>query len=71
MKQSGHLDENTALSFELLQELLAEKFSIIDFKQALNDVKVFIKDQRQLDVWSADFFKSITKDKLKSVDSEK
>ena len=71
MKQSVHLEESTALSFELLQELLAEKFSIIDFKQAVNDVKVFIKDQRQLDVWSADFFKTITKDKLKSVDSEK
>jgi predicted nucleotidyltransferase component of viral defense system len=71
MKQSGHLDESTVLSFEMLQELLTEKFSVIDFKQAVNDVKIFIKDQRQLEVWSADFFKSITKDKLKSVDMEK
>jgi predicted nucleotidyltransferase component of viral defense system len=70
MKQSGHLDESTTLNFELLQELLLNKFSIIDFRQAVNDVKIFIKDQRQLDVWSADFFKTITKDKLKFVNKE-
>jgi predicted nucleotidyltransferase component of viral defense system len=71
MKQSGHLEKGTVLSYQLLQELLVDKFSIIDYKQGVNDVKIFIKDQRQLDVWSADFFKTITKDRLKSVDSEK
>jgi hypothetical protein len=70
MKQSGHLEGVRDLNFELLQELLTNKFSIIDYKQAVNDVKIFIKDQRQLNLWSADFFKTITKDRLKSIETE-
>ena len=65
MKQSGHLETNIDLTPELLLELLINKFNSIDYKQAVNDVKVFIKDQSQLEVWSKDFFTSITKDKLK------
>lgn len=70
MKQSGHLETNIDLTPELLLELLVNKFNSIDFKQAVNDVKVFIKDQSQLEVWSKDFFTSITKDRLKLIEKE-
>lgn len=65
MKQSGHLESKKDLNIKLLNKLLVNRFSEIDYKQAVNDVKVFIKDQKQLEVWSADFFRTITKEKLK------
>ncbi len=36
------------------------KFDTIDYEKAKAFVKPFIKDQCSLDLWSSDFFKSIT-----------
>ncbi|RJR17012.1 MAG: nucleotidyl transferase AbiEii/AbiGii toxin family protein [Nitrospiraceae bacterium] len=64
MKQTGHLKEDERLTSAGLKEMLAEKFSSIDYAQAKQDVMPFIKDPRTLELWSDDFFRSITRDKL-------
>ena len=40
--------------------MLNNKFESIDYDQAKKDVARFIKDERVLDVWGAEFFKQIT-----------
>ncbi len=65
MKQSGHLKENETLTPKYLAKLLNKKFEIINYKQAVNDVKRFVKNTEQLNLWSKDFFQKITKEKLK------
>ena len=42
------------------RKLLCARFEEIDFAQAKEDVRPFIKDTASLDLWSADFFKQIT-----------
>ncbi len=64
MKQTGHLKMEVTLTSEDLKEMLTQKFSSIDYAQAKQDIIPFIKDPRILDLWSAEFFISITKDKL-------
>ena len=59
MKQTGHLDDVGALSMEKLTEMMKEKFSRIDYKQAKNDVAPFIRDPHSIDLWSAAFFNGI------------
>jgi len=44
-----------------VKKMLCERFDWVDFEKAKDDVKDFIKDKTVLDVWSADFFKAITK----------
>lgn len=42
------------------KKLLSARFDEIDYAQAKEDVKPFIKDATALNLWSADFFKQIT-----------
>ena len=44
----------------LFEENLIEKFKIIDYKDAKNDVLPFIKNINSLEIWSSDFFIDIT-----------
>lgn len=71
MKQTGDLKMENKLTPAGLKEMLGEKFSSIDYVQAKQDVMPFIKDPRRLDLWSADFFISITGDKLVSFENER
>ncbi len=64
MNQTGHLKSGTKLTPGVLKALLTEKFTGIDFKAAKKDVEPFIKDTRELDLWSKEFFISIVNDKL-------
>ena len=64
MKQTGNLKTEDKLTSAVLKKMLNEKFSSIDYAQAKEDILPFIKDPRVLDLWSADFFMSITGDKL-------
>ena len=66
LKQSGHKNNVETLTHKDLLELLIDKFENIDYKQATDDIKRFIKDSHQLELWSKEFFQSITKDKLKT-----
>ena len=59
LHQTGHLQSST-LDMEGLKEMLRNKFSIIDYAKAVDDVRPFIKDTKSLEIWSVDFFKSIT-----------
>lgn len=43
--------------------MLVDKFDEIDFDEAKEDVKPFIQNVNQLDIWSKEFFINIT-DKL-------
>lgn len=65
MKHSGHLKEDANLSKPILLDMLKEKFSNINYEQAKQDVLPFIKDSEKLDLWSEEFFVSITKAYLK------
>ena len=58
--QSGAWDPEKALSIEDTRDLLFSRFDSIDFENAKNDVRPFIRDTDSLNIWSADFFKQIT-----------
>lgn len=45
-----------------VKKILAERFDTIDYEQAKDDVRPFIKDTASLELWSADFFKQITEE---------
>ncbi len=61
LKQIKTIKCNFDLTLDTLKEMLYQRFDCIDFQAAKNDVLPFIKDESELDLWSSDFFKSITK----------
>ncbi len=65
MRQSGHLARGETLTEETLKSRLKARFESVDYPQAKKDVAPFIKNRAALDLWSADFFTSITLDKLR------
>jgi predicted nucleotidyltransferase component of viral defense system len=65
MRQSGHWDRPDPLDGPKILQLLDERFAQVDFAQAAEDVRPFIRDPRSLDLWSREFFVAVTKDKLK------
>ncbi len=64
MRQTGHFSAEKKLTADELRSMLVEKFSGMDFKAAKKDVEPFIRDARELDLWSKEFFISIIQDKL-------
>lgn len=64
MKQTGHLDTDQKITKAGLKDLLLKKFKEMDFKALKNDVEPFIKDRRSLDLWSQEFFISVTRENL-------
>ncbi|AEJ20778.1 nucleotidyl transferase AbiEii/AbiGii toxin family protein [Gracilinema caldarium] len=64
MEQTGHWKSDDILTLEKLKQLLSERFTTIDFKQAREDVLPFVKDSRTLDLWSYEFFNTVTQDHL-------
>jgi hypothetical protein len=65
MRQSGHWQSTNQINGKDLTRLLIERFETVDFGQVVADVRPFASDPRSLDIWSADFFIGITKDKLR------
>ena len=61
--ESKYIKESDSFNIDILRELLKEKFKEINYDNAKEDVKPFIKNQSSLDLWSSNFFISIT-DKL-------
>jgi len=55
MRQSGHWD-GEPISCGILEQLLRERFAGIDFRQAADEVRVFLPDPRELELWSQGFF---------------
>ena len=60
--QSDAWKAKDAFSLEDAKRLLCARFETIDYSQAKEDVRPFIKDTVSLELWSADFFKQITED---------
>lgn len=60
MRQSGHWTVDPQLDNGTLGEFLHQAIERLNVDQARNDVKPFVKNQEVLEVWSKDFFKSIT-----------
>lgn len=58
--QSGKWESEKELTLDELKSLLRDRFDVIDYENAKEDVKDFIRDKRSLDIWNADFFKAIT-----------
>lgn len=58
--QSKFIEEDFILTIDSLKELLKERFCNIDFDQAKEDVLPFVKDKSKLDLWSSEFFISVT-----------
>ena len=56
LKQSGHISKNDKLTLPELRDLLHKRIKKVDFSKAKEDVIPFIKDYRQLENWSEDFF---------------
>lgn len=60
LKQTKSIESDTILTKEKLIELLEKRFDQMDYEIAKSDVRPFIKDQNNLDLWNSHFFKSIT-----------
>ncbi|OHE18289.1 MAG: hypothetical protein A2X96_12575 [Syntrophobacterales bacterium GWC2_56_13] len=65
MKQTGHLPTDAVLTEKDLKSRLSKRFTSVDFDQAKKDVLPFIKNPEAVHLWSAEFFSTITDDKLK------
>lgn len=61
---SNYIIENEEFSIETIKKLLINKFKEIDYTDAKEDVKPFIKDVESLNIWNKEFFITIT-DNLK------
>ncbi|MGM9569168.1 MAG: nucleotidyl transferase AbiEii/AbiGii toxin family protein [Phascolarctobacterium sp.] len=59
LAESGVIAPYTDLPTAKILELLNDRFAMIDYQQAKEDVLPFIKDTSQLELWSADFFQQI------------
>jgi len=67
MKQSGHLNAGLELDRSAAMDLLVSKFKVIDYSKAKSDIFPFIKDPGRVEIWSEDFFTSITREQLLTI----
>ena len=58
--QSGAWKQEDKFTVDDAKMLLCSRFDKMDFEQAKEDVRPFIKDTGSLNLWSADFFKQIS-----------
>ena len=56
------LNRTDKFDINILKDMLYKKFDDIDFENAKDDVRAFIKDTKSLEVWNKDFFKQITEE---------
>ena len=67
LEQTGNWEPDRKLTAEQLREMLKERFSHIDFEEAKRDVLPFIREPQKLELWSEEFFDSIT-EQLRAAD---
>lgn len=67
LEQSGRWDGGSLLTVDILKQMLVSRFQEVDFSSAKRDVFPFIKNPAQLDLWSKDFFTSVTEDRLRHI----
>jgi predicted nucleotidyltransferase component of viral defense system len=61
MRQTGHWSSNASLTSQDFTLLVGRAIENLDIDQARQDVAPFVKDQRALAIWSADFFKDVVR----------
>jgi predicted nucleotidyltransferase component of viral defense system len=59
MRQSGHWNSESPLTFSTLIEMLESAASKVDIAMIRNEVAPFVRDNRSLDAWSNEFFLSV------------
>ena len=59
MEQTGHWQAGEDLDVARLRRLLTRRFEQVDFDQARNDVRPFLRDDAELDLWNRTFFQSL------------
>lgn len=64
LRQSGHYTGKASLTKNDVIALLEKKIGTVDFRDAKADVTPFVKDPASLDLWSREFFNTLTR-KLK------
>lgn len=64
LMESNYIKENDKFDINELKKILINKFEKIDYSKAVEDVKPFIKNIDNLNLWSKEFFIEIT-NKLK------
>lgn len=62
--QTCSISPDEEFSLDMIKAKLYKRFNEIDYDLAKEDVIPFIKDRSSLDIWSAEFFKSITESML-------
>jgi len=60
--QSGVWESDAPFTLTDAKRLLCDRFAAIDYAQAREDVRPFIRDASSLNLWSADFFCQITEE---------
>lgn len=58
--ESNVLKEDDNFDLNILKNMLNEKFKLIDYDAAKNDVAPFLDDLTKLNIWKVEFFQSIT-----------
>ncbi|MDD2371304.1 MAG: nucleotidyl transferase AbiEii/AbiGii toxin family protein [Firmicutes bacterium] len=60
LEQSGYISGKDQITIEDVKMMLSKRFETIDYSQAKQDVKPFIRNFDTLNVWNKDFFCEIT-----------
>lgn len=60
--ESNKWQKEKLLTMNELQNLLLDRFAVVDFENAKQDVIGFIKNPKELDLWNKDFFIKVTQD---------
>jgi len=59
MRQSGAWPRETSLDAPALRDCLTERFAGVRFDQAKEDIEPFLKDPREVSLWSPGFFRDL------------
>ena len=59
MEQTGHWEAGEDLDVARLRRLLTRRVEQVDFDQARSDVRPFIRDDAELNLWNRPFFQSL------------
>ena len=60
LEQTGHWNTEDTLTIQDLRNMLAERFDSIDYEQAKQDVRSFIKTEEKLQLLGTDFFRALS-----------
>lgn len=59
MRQSGHYDDTEPLTAPKLQRLLSDRIASLDVETAARDVRRFLGNPNDTDIWSREFFEAV------------